>query len=117
MHLGVRLSIGRLFGQKLTSELRPFFTSYLGHIVLAFTNVLLYVTGISFLQNHFVSLTLRPDGAYVFRPDTFLVFFFVKNDYLNMVRLNVRTWSDNFLEIVKYLFFPACLARQVYHIC
>ena len=73
MHLGVRLSIGRLFGQKLTSELRPFFTSYLGHIVLAFTNALLYVTGISFLQNHFVSLTLRPGGAYVFRPDTFLV--------------------------------------------
>ena len=63
----------RLFGPKLTSELRPFFTSYLGHIVLAFTNALLYVTGISFLQNHFVSLTLRPGGAYVFRPDTFLV--------------------------------------------
>ena len=63
----------RLFGPKLTSQLRPFFTSYLGHIVLAFTNALLCVTGISFLQNHFVSLTLRPGGAYVFRPDTFLV--------------------------------------------
>ena len=64
----------RLFGPKSTSELRPFFTSYLGHIVLAFTNALLYVTGISSLQNHFMSLTLRPGGAYVFRPDTFLVF-------------------------------------------
>ena len=30
-----------LFGQKLTSELRQFFTSYLGHIVLPFTNALL----------------------------------------------------------------------------
>ena len=62
----------RVFGPKLTSELTPFSTSYLGHIVLAFTNALLYVTGISFLRNHFVSLTLRPGGAYVFRPDTFL---------------------------------------------
>ena len=31
----------RLFVPKLTSELRQFFTSYLGHIVLAFTNALL----------------------------------------------------------------------------
>ena len=81
MHLGVRLSIGRLIGPKLTSELRPFFTSYLGHIVLAFTIALLYVTGISFLQNPFVSLTLRPGGAYVFRPDTFLVVSYFYNFY------------------------------------
>ena len=74
----------RLFGPKLTSELRPFFTSYLGHIVLAFTNALLYVTGISFLQNHFVSLTLRPGGAYVFRPDTFLVLSFIWDKYYKL---------------------------------
>ena len=84
----VSLCSARLLGPKLRSELRQYFTSYLGHIVLAFTNALLYVTGIPFLQNHFVSLTLRPGGAYVFRPDTFLV---------QISRINILSVLDPFV--------------------
>ena len=60
----------RLLGQHLRLNLGGFSHLTLGDMY-SLLSALLRV--ILFAKNHFISLTLRPGGAYVFRPDTFLV--------------------------------------------